>query len=257
MASLGLNLYRLGFEISPIILNGGWAEGLPDALLPIVSLTESINFLSGILNGGADLSLDKFFAHYRVIPGGSLAMNTIGEYPFANQAVAANAVIAQPLAISLLMICPVQNEGGYATKLAIMSALQAAITQHVAQGGLFTVATPAFIYTNCILKSLRDVSGGETKQPQYNWQWDFEQPLVTDSQAQQAYSQLMRKMGLQTQLAGDPPPWSAITPAVGNTGTLAAVSTQPAATNLAGSLLPAPANGTLLSQAQGILGKLF
>lgn len=192
--------FKLGFEISPIILTGGVATNIPGGMLPIVSITEAANFVTGLLSGGTDASLDDFFAHFMPIPGSTLAENQIGHYTFANQAVAANAIIAQPLRVSMLMICPVKSALGYAAKLATFTALQAVLAQHDASGGTYTVATPAFIWTNCISLSLKDVTSGESKQTQYIYQWDFEQPLVTQQQAQQAQNTLMSKLsgGLPT-----------------------------------------------------------
>ena len=158
--------FRLGFEISPVILTGGVATNIgPGGVLPIVSITESINFLTGLLSGGGDLSLDDFFAHFQPLPGSTLAENQIGAYPFANQSVAANAIIAQPLRVSLQMFCPVKSSLGYAAKLATMSALQAVLAQHNAMGGTYTVATPSYIFTNCILLSLKDVIRQHTCMP--------------------------------------------------------------------------------------------
>src|SRR5262249_8952902 len=139
--SPGLDAYRLTFEISPIVLTGGLAGSFGGAL-PIIALTETLNFTAGLLSGGADLSLDDFFAHFYPLPGSTLVDNRFGEYPFANQAVAANARIAQPLIVSLRMVCPVKAEGGYALKLATMTALKAALALHEGMGGTYTVATP-------------------------------------------------------------------------------------------------------------------
>lgn len=192
--------FKLGFQISPIILTGGVATNIPGGMLPIVSITEAANFVTGLLSGGTETSLDDFFAHFQPTPGMTLIENAVGHYPFANQAVAANAIISQPLRLSMLMICPVKSDGGYVAKLATMSALQAVLLQHNAAGGLYTVATLSGIQTNGILLSLKDVSSGETKQVQHTWQWDFEFPLVTLQQANQAQNTLMSKLtnGLPT-----------------------------------------------------------
>lgn len=192
--------FKLGFEISPIILTGGVATNIPGGMLPIVSITEAANFLTGILSGGTEASLDDFFAHFLPAPGMTLVDNVVGHYPFANQAIAANAIISQPLRLSMLMICPARGEGGFLAKLATMMALQATLLQHNANGGLYTVATLSGIMTNGILLNLKDVSGGDTKQRQHTWQWDFEFPLITLQQADQAQNTLMSKLssGLPT-----------------------------------------------------------
>lgn len=201
MSLLG-SAFQLGFDISPILLTGGGSlANLAGGTLPIVAITEAASFVNGVLNGSVDASLDDYFAHFRPLPGSNLVDNAVGHYPFANQSVAANAIIFQPLRVSLLMICPAQGAGGYIAKLATMTALQATLAAHVASGGTFTVATPSYIYTNCLLVGLKDISGGgETKQAQYLWQWDFEQPLITQAQAQTAQNSLMQKLtnGLPT-----------------------------------------------------------
>src|ERR1700680_1822169 len=89
--------FKLTYELSPIILTGGIANFMPGGMLPIIALTEPLNFIGGILSGGGDLDLDDFFAHFVPLPGSGLVSQEFGEYPFANQAVAANAVIRKPL----------------------------------------------------------------------------------------------------------------------------------------------------------------
>jgi len=199
--TIGATAFRLGFEISPIILVGGVAASMPGGMLPIAAITEAANFASGLLNGNITIfNLDDYFAHFVVVPGAQLANNQIGSYPFANQAVAANSIIAQPLTVSLKMICPVKSAGGYVSKLITFSALQQALQQHSFSGGTFTVATPSFIYTNCILTGLKDVSGGQSNQVQYEWQFDFVQPLLAIADANLVLNSLMSKLdgGLPT-----------------------------------------------------------
>lgn len=230
--SAGAIAYKLSFQISPIILCGGIAQLIPGGMLPIISITEAINFTVGLLSGGDNVSLDSFFANFGPVSGGSLIENTYGEYPFATQSVAANAAITQPLRISLRMTCPARGPAGFAAKLATMTALQATLAQHINSGGTFTVATPAFIYTDCLLLDLRDVTSGNADQPQSAWQWDFRKPLITEEQANFAMNSAMSKS------AGGVP-WSGATSglplSVGSPLSLAAPSIAPAASNLAGS----------------------
>jgi hypothetical protein len=203
--SPGLSAFRLAFEICPIIFQGGIAQSIGAGYLPIISITESLNFVDGLISGGDPLDFDDFFAHFVPLPGSSLYRQTIGKYPFANQAVAANAVIQQPTNISLRMICPVKLQGGYAVKLAIITLLQMAIKAHCTQGGTFIVATPSFFWMNCIHLDLTDVSSiGEDKQSQHTFQWDFEAPLLTVQDAVNAQSGLMSQLTSGTPLSGDP-----------------------------------------------------
>jgi len=198
MAGIGRSLYQLGFQISPIILTQGIANFIPGGLLPIVAITEAANYVDGLLSGNIDINLDDFFAQYVVTPGTTLQNNEIATYPFANQTVAANSIIAQPLRISITMICPVRQKIGFYFKLAIMSALTKALALHNTSGGMYTVVTPSYIYQNCMMLSMTDVSGSQTKQPQYSWQLEFIQPLVTAAQASAQLGTLTNTLNNQT-----------------------------------------------------------
>jgi hypothetical protein len=178
--------YQLAFECSPIILTGGVAQFL-GGMLPIIAITESLNFFDGLLGGSADTGLENFFAHFEPAPGASLLVNEYGRYPFANQSVAANAVIGQPLKVSMKMTAKINGMFG---RLAIMSALQKTIELHSNLGGTYTVVTPSYIYTNCLLNNLVCVSDVGSKS-QVIWQWDFEQPLLTEQCAAVAYNGMM------------------------------------------------------------------
>lgn len=216
--------WQLAFQISPILLTRGIATNLPGGILPIVALTEAANFVSGLLQGRVNIDLDSFFANYKPLPGSQLISFQAATYPFANQAIAANAIIAQPLPISMLMTCPAQGNnagssvqvaptlpgqsalaqkiGGYPIKLAIMTALQNTLALHSGMGGTYSVMTPAFIYTDCLLLGMRDVTGGESQQVQYVYQLDFSQPLVSLASAQSALNTLMQKLTNNTPISG-------------------------------------------------------
>lgn len=235
----GRSVFQLGYQVSPILFTGGIANAIPGNTLPVMALTQSASFVNGLLQGAANLHLDNFFAQFVPMPGGTLVNNQIGKYPFANQAVAANAVIAQPLNISLKMICPSRQPGDMIVRLATITALQAAIAKHTAQGGTYTVATPSYIYTNCILTNLRDISpmidAHGNKQAQIEWQWDFEQPLVTQQQAQTAYSSLMKLIADGLPIGANAT-WSGAFSAVGSALSGAVSSVIPSASNLIGGL---------------------
>jgi len=191
MTSLAQTTFSAAFEIAPIWLVGGLADYL-GGYAPVTLLTEMMD-IPGIENG-------EFFAHYKPLPGGSLAKWKVAEYPFANFATAANAVVQEPLDISMLMVCPAQTGGGLIIKQAILTALQFGIQKHITTGGTFTVLTPAFTYANCLLTGIRDITPPGDKQVQYMYQWDFTQPLITSSQSQSILGTLMNKVsnGLPT-----------------------------------------------------------
>lgn len=199
--SPGYVAFKLAFQISPIILTRGIATNFGvGGLLPIVALTEGANFAIGLLTGGPNIELDDFFAHYTPMPGTTLQANDVAMYPFANQAIAANAIIAKPLNVSLMMNISVRKPLGYAIKLATMTALQKTLAQHNGMGGTYSIVTPSYIFVDCIMTAMRDISSGESKQSQYMWQLDFIQPLVSLQAANGALNTAMQKI-----TAGLPP----------------------------------------------------
>ena len=175
----GLATWKLAFQISPIILTGGILPGIMGQVLPLMMISEAINLPLGLLSGGENVELDNFFANFQPLPGATLVEQEFGHYPFANQSVAANAVVFQPKRVSMLMHVPANNRFGYFEKLAIMELIQSTIALHNQAGGTYTVMTPSFIYTNCVMKSFHDITSGASHQVQQTWQIDFEQPLLT------------------------------------------------------------------------------
>lgn len=225
----GQAAFRLAFEISPIYLTGGVAGNVPGATIPIISFTEGGGF-GNILGAGSGVDLDKFFAHFRPLPGSRLVSNAIGTYPFANQSVAANALISSPLTVSLLMVCPSRNPGDYTRRQAVITSLIRTLETHNLAGGTYSVATPSYLYTDCIMTAFTDASSGETKQAQYAFQIDFQKPLISAQEAQQRYNNMMAKVGSQTQMQpnsnGDLT-WSNVNNSVGNPGSGASPSMVP------------------------------
>lgn len=210
--------FALAFEISPIILTGGAANNLPGASLPIIAYTEGQVF-STILSGGGPESIDDFFAHFTPMPGTSLIENEIGEYPFANQTVAANAIIAKPLSIILMMVCPATSRIPFSQRAAIMQGLQALLAAHNNGGGTYTILTPSQIFTDCIMTRMVDITSGETKQRQIEWQLEFRKPLVSLQDAQNAQNSLMSKLSAFTPVSPDASggiPWSGTPSSVAN-----------------------------------------
>ena len=190
--SAGGFAFRLTFAASPIILTGGIAGGMIGGALPIAALTSAGAFLTGILSSGSvGLGEDDFFALFQPLPGSTLIEQQVGMYPFANQAVAANATIQQPLTLSMLMVCAAGRSGGYLTKLATMTALQATLQQHNTMGGLYTIMTPAQVYVNGILTTMTDYSVQASKQVQSAYKLDFVFPLVSLAAAAAAQNTLM------------------------------------------------------------------
>lgn len=194
MANIVRTAFELAYEVSPILLEQGIAQNLSGGVLPILSATELFD-VPGLLNTiGTGTSTSEFFAHFKPLSGSTLTEWQFAEYPFANMQMAANAVIQMPLKISLAMVAPARTPAGYITKKAQFTALQGMIQSHIQQGGYFTVATPAFIYTNCLLKSIRDITPAGDKQVQYIYQWDFEQPLITEQAAKTVIGGILKNI---------------------------------------------------------------
>jgi len=226
---------QVALQASPIILTGGIAAQL--GVLPIIALTEAGGLLGTALSGGNALelliggaaaldsllsglpSLSNLFANFIVLPGATIADNQFGMYPFANQAVAANAVISQPLSVSVLMTVPATPTNGFAVKLATMTALQSSLKQHNFTGGTYSVITPSYIYTNCLLSALADASDGQDTQQQVSWRFDFIQPLVSLASAKQAQNSLMRQLTNGSPISGFSSPAAGLP--VGNPAALA------------------------------------
>lgn len=238
MANAGFSLYKLGFECSPIILTGGVATLIPGQMLPIIAITEPLNMLNGLLSGTTILDLDKVLCHYRPNAGTELIKQEVATYPFANQTVAANSVIAQPKRVSMQMHCPAQEEGALFFKLGILTALQKVLETHNASGGLYIIATPGKIYTDCVMVSMTCNDGSETEQTQYAWNFEFIQPLISSADAASAQSSLMAKLTGQTQVTS--PTWSGTSTAAATPGGLqlpsGSTSLVGALQNLVGSL---------------------
>lgn len=241
---MNISDFALSYQKSPIILTNGIAKNMPGGLLPIISLTQSENFKGGVLGASSGLKMDQFLFDFFPLPGGTLIDNQVGLYPFANQTVASNAIITQPLRVSLLMMAPVRpSDGGYARKLSVFQSLKRSLDQHIAAGGTFTVATPAYFYVSGLLLALRDVSTGDEKKPQSAWSWDFMFPLLTLAQAQQAQNSLMQKISsgaeVRPNLDGSVS-YSGQDPAVGSPSSGVSPSVVPAAKNTAGSSTNSP-----------------
>lgn len=193
----GYVLFKMAYQLSPILLTGGIAQYMPGGGIPILVLTEGLNFALSLVStftsgGGFNAELDGFFANYQALPGGQLIKTQPATYPSATQVVAANAQVAQPKMVSMKMLCPaIGSNGGFALKLANMMNLQASLDQHNSLGGTYTVITPSYIYTNCLLTAMTDISAGETSQVQYAYQLDFFQPLINQNQIQSSLGNLL------------------------------------------------------------------
>jgi hypothetical protein len=184
---------QLSYQVCPIVLTGGAAGQVPGGMLPILSL------FSGAGGSGLGLpfdigDLDDAFGAFNILPGGTLVSQTIAKYPFANQYVAANATIREPLTLSVIMDAPMRGPSAWAIKQMVMTALKTTLDNHNNLGGTYTVITPAYMFENLIMTSLTDNSRGNNSLPQNAWRFDFEKPLVSLADIQGAQNQLMSKI---------------------------------------------------------------
>lgn len=234
---MNISDYQSSYEISPIILRGGIAG----AGLPIINFLSSGNFPQGVLSSA---NSDDYFAHFRVLPGHSLMENEVALYPLANQTVAANAIITEPLRVSLEMIAPASDQTSVGTKLKIMTQLKSTLDTHTALGGWYDVATPSYVYQGCLLTSLADgTEEDDGGQVQVRWIWNFMQPLLTAQAAQAAQNQGMSKISSQTQNSGDPPGSQPITTGVSQPSSNITPQIIPSASGLVGaSVAPSSAS---------------
>ena len=199
---------ELSFQVCPIILTGGITANAPGSALPMLSLFYPSG---GPLNLPTILDLDDAFGAFNVVAGGQLILQTIAKYPFANQSVGANAVIEEPLTLSFVMDAPMRpmstptgiNKNVWAIKQMVFSALKATLQSHNIAGGTYTVATPAYLYTNMVMTALTDNSRGNSSLPQNAWRFDFERPLVALADLQDAQNALTSQLTNQVFTTGN------------------------------------------------------
>lgn len=216
MSTNSLAAWKLAYEVSPLILNGGIATASGGAL-PIISLIEPnligvtvsddivvADYTSGNTAAYTPNSLDQVFARFYPAAGSTLLSAAIGTYPYANQGIAANAIIAQPTTLSMMMVCPATGTTSWGPKQTGITNLVNSLLQHNNLGGSYTVCTPAFIYLNGILTTVQCVDGSPSHQPQHMYRFDFVFPLLSLVQLQQALNGLMNQFDTGTQVTSTP-----------------------------------------------------
>jgi hypothetical protein len=195
-----LSFYQLLYQITPIFLNDGIASKIGGGILPIMALLNP-NAYNVLFSGGSDtFNIDSYFGIFQPASGGSLVQQQIAEYPFANLSVAANAIVRNPIEVSMIMVTPMKTQYSWAVKNATMTALKSALDTHNNMGGTYTVFTPAFTYYNMVMLGLSDMSNPQVVIPQNTWKWDFRKPLVSQADLIFAENNLYAKItgGIQT-----------------------------------------------------------
>lgn len=190
-----LNLYKLAFEVSPILLTGGIAE-LAGGVWPIIAITEGLNIgVNALIGNFSGITEGTPFISYKPNAGGTVMQNTVGMYPFLNQTTAANTLITEPLQISLTAYCPTDDTKKPFDRLVKFSTLINALNYHNNNGGLYTILTPSYVYKDCVLTNIVDIQSGseDTHQVQAIWRFDFVKPLISADQSKQVLSNFMSK----------------------------------------------------------------
>jgi hypothetical protein len=241
---MSLSQQQLTFQISPISLTGGIASTITGGILPIIALTNPNAFSQNLLTGDPDFQLENAFGIFSPCAGGSLVEQEPAQYPYANLSVAANAIIRNPINVSLIMITPMKTPQAWALKLQTMQALKATLDSHNNAGGTYTIFTPAYTYTNMLMLNLTDISGPQSPIPQNAWKWDFTRPLVSLEDASGALSNLMNQINSGVPSTGDA---SGAATAGGNPSSV--VNTGPGAGASAPTISQTPFNNTTSSTA--------
>ncbi len=198
ISDLGRSVYDLYYQVSPITMTGGIAGNIPGGMLPIVATIAGLGGLaqgviSGLVQQGfGGLTIDDFPWRFVPVPGTTAINQIAATYPFANRRIAANATIEQPKSVALRMIWPVNQLLGMATKQALFSSMQKALESHNNSGGTYTVATPSMTFTDCLLLSVTDATPDGSRQKMIIWQWNFYQPLISQSSAANSLNGLMK-----------------------------------------------------------------
>lgn len=212
MATQSLTNAQLLYQVSPIILVDGIASNQTGSMQSLLMLlAPSIAFGQPTVSTNL---LDNAFGAFNVLPGGTLNAQTVPKYPLADMTLAANAIVRDPIQVSLIWDIPMKGANAWANRLSTIQNLKGILDQHNNAGGRYIILTPSYYYDNCILLSLTDNSRGSSPIPQNAWRFDFERPqVVTLQDAIGAQSILMRKItgGLKT-----PGAWSY--PATGSIG---------------------------------------
>ena len=79
------------------------------------------------------------------------------------------------------------------SRIMTATALKLALDNHNLSGGTYSVLTPSYLYQGCILTSFKDITSGDSKHQQTDWQLDFVQPLLSLSAAESVQNSTMSK----------------------------------------------------------------
>jgi hypothetical protein len=187
---------QLLYQLTPIWLQNGIASSITGGYLPILSILnyEIFAALTSQQPIADDWSFENAFAIFQPAPGGSLVSQSVAEYPFANVSVAANAIIRNPINVSMVMMTPMKEDNAWAMKQSRMTSLKSVLDTHNNLGGTYVVFTPAYVYSDMAMLDLTDISTGTSPLPQNTWRWDFTKPLISLADIYGAENNLIAKI---------------------------------------------------------------
>ncbi|GBQ08755.1 hypothetical protein [Saccharibacter floricola] len=193
----GRTLGQLAYVNSPILLTDGIANKM-GGTVPIMFYTQLVGTLNGLISGAVRgnvnlPNLDNTWCHWQNVQGNTLIDNTPAQYPYANQTVAANALVTNPTNISMQMICPPRGPGAMLTKILTIQSLVSLLNKHCQLGGYFNIITPGQFYTKMLLTNVADSSPHADTQPAVQYTFKFTRPLTQKNEAAQKMSTLMTK----------------------------------------------------------------
>ena len=110
-------IYQLLYQITPIFLTNGIATNIAGGIVPIMAILNPSAYNNLFAGGSDNFNIDNFFAIFQPSPGGSLVQQSLAEYPFANLNVAADAIIRNPIEISMIMATPMKTQYAWQLKV--------------------------------------------------------------------------------------------------------------------------------------------
>ena len=187
--------FNLTYQVSPIWLVDGAASKYPGKTMPIAVITEGFTLARGALHG----NLSEGTGAFRPVNGTTLVQQDVATYNFLNLSTAANAIVRRPNVIRMEYTKTVTTKpgGGYIGRGLSFFSLKNMLDRHTELGGSYTIITSIMTYTGCLLTSLTDISSfsDQNKQIQYEWQFEFEQPLIQESDLSEKLNEYLSRLG--------------------------------------------------------------
>lgn len=204
--------YHKTYEINPIILTGGIATGDGLKISDLLGY-DTIKKSSEIArDADGNMFLDRFgspvnkqtqtaatatkpFAYFKILDGTQQLSYSVAEHPVYNLETAATAVMRNPLTIQFLMIILASADYPKDKQHDRMTKFIDQLRLHTKKGGLFTLATPFYPYTNTIVTEIAQANIEDVKYGLQNGlHLTFRKPLVDLEDAKNAYNEQMDRL---------------------------------------------------------------